>query len=489
LWVECVSTVINRMRQDTYAILTVLLITLVVITRPGLAGGSRAVPLVAPVTRTWTIDPDSTARMGLKPGLALRLRFVETENIIGLGAPQFPTAMDATRIRAQIWADAWFTPHVRGRLQFNHERIDFEHCDTCNDKGNEIVIENLYIEAFDIGGAPVGMRIGRQNLFYGDGLVICDGTPLDGSRTLYVNAALLTFAVPQWAVDIFAGFNQEKEDLLPAIGDEGMQLVEADECLMGIYARTMPYRGEQRSFTFEPYFIIKREREERWQDRISTIGGRIVVPREYMELRAEAAYQTGHLHHDYSTSGDQEAKNISAFGGTAYLDFMIKKYWNLKVGAGYVYLAGDNLKTHGKSEGWNPVLGRWPQWSELYIYTLIPEAGVAYWQNVKFPLVEARLEPYRGFVFDARVLWMYANRADPLACIPPDTQFDEPLYMKRGNLYALKFSYRVGEHLSGHLLYEHFSPGGYYNWLWDMCSITGDPRAADLLRFQVSFNM
>jgi hypothetical protein len=477
------------MKHNTYALVTVLLITLVVILRPGLARGSRAAPLVTPVTKTWSIDPDSTARQGIKPGLALRLRFVETENIIGLGAPQFPTGMDIIRIRAQIWADAWFTPNVRGRVQFNHERLDFEHCEICEDRGREIVVENLYVEAFDIGGAPVGLRIGRQNLFYGDGLIICDGTPLDGSRTLYVNAALLSFAIPQWAVDVFAGFNHEKEDLLPAIDDEGLQLVETDECLMGIYAKTMPYRGESRSFTLEPYFIIKREREQNWQDRISTIGGRLSVPGKHTRFRGEAAYQTGHLHHDYSVTGDQEAKNISAFGGTAYFDVMLESYWNLELGAGYVYLAGDNLKTHGKFEGWNPVLGRWPRWSELYIYTLIPEAGVAYWQNIKFPLLQARLEPYKGFTFDARVLWMYANRADPGTCVPPDTEFDEPASMKRGNLYALKFSYRIGRHLSGHLLYEHFSPGGYYDWLWHQCGISGDPRAADFLRLEVSFMM
>jgi ribosomal protein L34 len=463
-----------------------LLATLVVIPRPGLAGGSRAAPPVTPVTRTWTIDPDPAARQGIRPGFAMRLRFVETENIIGLGRPNTPTSMDVTRIRARIWAEAWFTPNLKGHVQFNHERIDFDECETCRDKDREIVIENLYLEVLDIAGAPVGLRLGRQNLFYGDGLLICDGTPLDGSRTLYVNAALLSFAIPQWAVDVFAASNREKDDLLPTIDDEGIQLVETDECLMGIYARTMPYRGESRSFMFEPYFIIKRERTEEWQDRISTIGGRLVVPTERTKLRAEAAYQTGHKHQDYEI--ESEAKNVSAFGGTAYFDIMLEEYYGLRFGGGYVYLAGDNRKTHGKFEGFNPILGRWPQWSELYIYTLIPEYGVAYWQNIKFPLLRARVEPYRGLVFDARVLWMYANRPDPGLC-QIGREVEDPESMKRGNLYALRFSYRIGKHLFGHLLYEHFAPGGYYNWLWRQCGISGEPRAADFLRFEISFTI
>lgn len=484
------------MKHNTYAIAAVLLITLVVIPRPGLARGSRAAPLVSPVTRTWKINPDSTAREGIKPGLAMRLRFVETENIIGLGAPNTPTSMDATRIRAQIWAEAWFTRSFKGHLQFNHERIDFENCETCVDRGREIVIENLYVEAFDIAGAPVGLRLGRQNLFYGDGLLICDGTPLDGSRTLYVNAALLTFAIPQLSFDVFAASNHSSDDYLPIIEDEHMQLVEIDECVMGVYARTMPYREEKPTYTFEPYFIIKREKTDAGNDRISTIGGRLVYPMKHAELRAEALYQMGNKHPEFDPSGGgdelsgKEARNISAFGGTAYLDIMLERYWNLQLGAGYVYLAGDDPRTHGKFEGFNPILGRWPQWSELYIYTLIPEAGVAYWHNIKFPLLEARLEPYRGLVFDARALWMYANQPLlPAPCWSVGAELREPGSMKRGNLYALRMSYKIGKHLFGHLLYEHFSPGGYYDWLWQECGFSGEPKAADFLRFEVSFTL
>ncbi len=479
------------MKHNTYAVVAVLLISLVVIPRPGLARDPRAVSLVTPVTKTWGIDPDPDARRGIKPGLSMRLRFVETENIIGLGMPGTPTGMDAVRVRARVWAEAWFRPNFKGRLQLNRERIDYSNCETCKDKGEEIVIENLYLEAFDIAGAPVGLRLGRQNLFYGDGLVICDGTPLDGSRTLYVNAVLLTFAIPQWAVDVFAASDHKQDDLLPVIDDENMDLLDTDECLMGIYATTMPYRGKGRSFTLEPYFIIKRERTPVWQDRISTIGARLVVPAGRTRLRAEAAYQTGHKHFDYDSDlevEEQEARSISAFAGTAYLDVAFEKYRGLELGAGYVYLAGDNRRTRGKFEGFNPVLGRWPQWSELYIYTLIPEYGVAYWQNISFPMLHARLEPYRGLVFDARVLWMYANRPDPGLCrIGADVE--DPASYKRGNLYGLKLSYRIGRHLSGHLLYEHFAPGGYYDWQWRQCGISGEPRAADFLRLEMSFNI
>ncbi len=36
----------------------------------------------------------------------------------------------------------------------------------------------------------------------------------------------------------------------------------------------------------------------------------------------------------------------------------------------FEYLSGDEPGTKGMNEGWVPLWGRWPQWSELYVYTV-----------------------------------------------------------------------------------------------------------------------
>jgi hypothetical protein len=457
------------MKYNACAFVAALLASIVAIPEAGLPQDGPAFPPVTPVTKTWTIDPDPAARKGVRPGLAVRLRYVDSENITLLGAEEDP-GKDFSRIKSQLWLEGWLNSSVKGYMELNSERKYYHHCGSCVDWGHEVIFENLYLEVLNIAGAPIAMRLGRQNLFYGDGLVICDGTPLDGSRTTYVNAALFSFAIPQWAFDIFLISDPEQDDYLPRLDDEDKQLVETDQCLMGIYFRNMPYGGAERGYTLEPYFIIKREKAANGLDRISTFGMRLVLPIANMEATGEATYQMGEHHENYAV--EQEAQNISAFGGTLYLDASYERYWNLMLRAGYVYLEGDDPETHGKYEGWNPVLGRWPQWSELYIYTLIPEGGIAYWRNIKFPMIRAGIEPYPGLGLSASHLWMYAN---------------QPESRKRGNLYTVRLSYKIGRHVFGHVLYEHLSPGGYYNWYWRELGISGEPQAASFLRFEFSF--
>jgi hypothetical protein len=56
---------------------------------------------------------------------------------------------------------------------------------------NEVVFDNLYADMKGFMGLPVDLRLGRQDFLgtYGEGFLIMDGTPQDGSRTFYFNAA------------------------------------------------------------------------------------------------------------------------------------------------------------------------------------------------------------------------------------------------------------------------------------------------------------
>ncbi len=51
---------------------------------------------------------------------------------------------------------------------------------------NEMVVDNLYIKANNVFGLPVDLKIGRQDFLgpdmYGEGFLLSDGNPNDGSR-------------------------------------------------------------------------------------------------------------------------------------------------------------------------------------------------------------------------------------------------------------------------------------------------------------------
>ena len=54
---------------------------------------------------------------------------------------------------------------------------------------HEVVFDNLYLDVKNLLDMPVDIRFGRQDFLftYGEGFLIMDGTPYDGSRTFYFN--------------------------------------------------------------------------------------------------------------------------------------------------------------------------------------------------------------------------------------------------------------------------------------------------------------
>ena len=86
-------------------------------------------------------------------------------------------------------------------------------------------MDNLYVNWDRPAGFPVSFRVGRQDLTYGRGFVILDGTPLDGSRSVYSDAAKMTIhADPiRTDLDLFAVDNKADESRLQPIAIEAGQ--------------------------------------------------------------------------------------------------------------------------------------------------------------------------------------------------------------------------------------------------------------------------
>jgi len=61
------------------------------------------------------------------------------------------------------------------------------------------VIDNLYVDIKDLFDQSVDIRAGRQDFLgtYGEGFLIMDGTPQDGSRTFYFNAFKTAWSIDE----------------------------------------------------------------------------------------------------------------------------------------------------------------------------------------------------------------------------------------------------------------------------------------------------
>lgn len=444
-----------------------------------------------PITKTWTfnINPDRELPQ-YDFGARFRVRCVDYENVLALGAEPEPHRR-FFRIRTDLWGDRWFTPGWRLFARINNESRAYLKCESCESRFDEIIFENLFFEFTNQEGNPFGIRIGRQDLFYGDGFVICDGTPLDGSRTSYTNGILLTAAIPDWSFDLFAVWNREKDEWLPRINNQYTELLEHDEFLGGLYVRGFNPEKDPKPYTIDYYYIYKQEKTPERLALINTFGSRGVFSLGPARITGELAYQGGKAPESRFAEVDSSlvgSQSISAYGGQARLVMRPRERLPLEVSGGYIHLTGDDPFTRNKFEGWNPLMGRWPQWSELYIYTLNIQAevqpmgqGIAYWENFRSPYIGMVLAPYPDIALAATHMWMRADTDVPLdAEAAPGEVPERP--RDRGNLLTLNLSWsaRVLLPLTGHILYERFDPGGYY-----------DPRAkvAHFLRFELSTSL
>jgi hypothetical protein len=415
---------------------------------------------------------------------------VDLQNAIGLGSETDPHRR-FLRVRGRLWYEHRFTPGARVVAGLANETFISLECESCESEFGEIIFENLYLELIKHTGHPVGLRIGRQDLFYGDGLLVSDGGPLDESRTIYVNGAALTSRIPLWSFDIFAAYNPKTDKYLPRINNKYRRLIEHNEFLAGIMTRRLGADGGGTRYSLEPYYIYKEEIDAPRTAKIHTIGARLGLPIWQTRFATEVAYQTGEVP-ETEIPKDSPVKipdldgpqTISAYAATVKLGMDLGEPISGNVTLGYIYLQGDERTTRNKYEGWNPVLGRWPIRSELYIYTLLMEReahpmkqGFAFWQNLNAPYLDIRVGPHKRLVFLGRYMNLGAN----------ESIFSDPHdegSLDRGNLLVLSLAYNPMPDWSAHLHFEAFRPGGFYDPYFERVEAEG-PRDATFFRIEV----
>lgn len=390
-----------------------------------------------------------------KFSFAERFRFVSWDNAINLDESQADT-FSFTRHRTNLTFQ-WFpgtgmelavklTNEFRAYLAPKNRDFDL----------NEVFFDNLYFKWKGVGGSPLTLTLGRQNIMLGEGFVIMDGHPLDGSRSIYFNAVRADYRFdPNTTLNAFVSYVPDQDNILPILNDQDQALIEQPETGLALYL-TRKFS----SLTTEAYLIRKNiggTDARPIESGINAFGGRVTIPlQNRLSLCGEVAYQFG-------SYGDFDR---SAFGGYTHLDYTTPETVPLvrMLSLGGIYLSGDNPDTPD-IEGWDPLFSRWPKWSESYIYTLIRENGVAYWSNINSIYAEANLAfcPEASLKLTDHILGAQREAA---AGFPGGDN------LSRGNLLIGRLNLKLNAHLSGHFVWEHFTPGGFYfenadsfNWL------------------------
>jgi hypothetical protein len=320
---------------------------------------------------------------------------------------------------------------------------------------DEIDIDNLYIGAKDFLGLPLDLTIGRQDFLgiFGDGFLVMDGTPVDGSKTYYFNAAraLIKFN-DRYNLDLVYLFTQDTDEALPSLYSEPKrQINTSNEVGFIVYGR-----GKiMDNLTLEPYYMYKDEKQAGYptafaseQLELHTIGARAVYEFQGWKARGELAYQFG----QYEDNTDRKGIGGNAFVGRKFENIILKP----AIDFGYVYLSGDDPSTTSKVEGWDPLWSRWPWMSELYVLSYGVETGVVgYWTNLQMVRASCKVEFTQQTGLELVYNHLWANENVYGSIFSGDGK-------NRGDLFQVKLSHKFTEKLDGYVLIEDFLPGNFY---------------------------
>ena len=322
---------------------------------------------------------------------------------------------------------------------------------------DEVFIDNLYAR-WAPASLPFTLTIGRQNMMFGEGFMIMDGGPLDGSRSINVNAVRADVRpAPGQTLSLFALRQPARDDMLPLIHDADRGLLETRTTGAGAYY-TIGFDGAQLLDTY--YIYTDEQPSNAWTQPGSrhSVGVRgVYTPAPSLRLTGEAVAQAGTVAPDGEASRD-----LLAWAGYAYATWLPTADSPLSLDAGLYHYSGGASGEAGAltDHGFAPTLARWPKWSESFIYTLVVlRGGVARWNDLVAPFLRAR---YR--LSPALSLHMMLQHLREGEGASPWSTGDGAL----GTLAILGCTYDAGGDLTGHALLERmwFSESAAEAYIW-----------------------
>jgi hypothetical protein len=344
------------------------------------------------------------------------------------------------------------------------------------------IVDNLNVQikkAFDL---PLNITVGRQDLFLGDGFLVADGTPGDGSWTYFLDAARLTYEIKdcKTTIDAIGIIQSARPDAwFPTAGPStdntpAYFLTDQDEkgAILWVANKSIPQANVDAYFMYKSDSRLTEAPIAPTGDNadIYTLGARVSgTMGDHWKYSAEGAYQFGEkqdprinnalLDPDARTAG---FRDIGAFGLNTKAAYLFKDKLNNVASFSFEYLSGDDPSTEG-DEMFDLLWGRWPRWSELYnIYSYIPEHRVGQTANVYRFGPGWNLTPIKNMDLIFNYNLLFADQDIPTragaafaSSFSQDGNF-------RGHYLQAVLKYKFSQHLNGHLWAETIWPGDFY---------------------------
>ena len=365
------------------------------------------------------------------------------------------------------------------------------------------IVDNLNVQWKKPLDLPATLTVGRQDIFLGDGWLVGDGSPEDGSFTYFLDAARFTYNLEDQKTTIDAiGIVQygRPDAWLPTLGPsssvqttlaspgapyghvEPFLLTDQNEkgAILWIANKSVPAANVDAYFIYKHDSALNDYPVSLFTDNadIYTVGSRISgALSDHWKYSAEGAYQFGRKQDANLNLGGNNPllapsaqttgfRDLSAFGVNSQLSYLFNDQWKDQLSLSFEFLSGDNPNTKG-DEMFDVLWGRWPSWSEMYnVYSYVQETRVGQTANLYRVGPTWNVTPIKDLNFSASYYALFADQA------APTRDFDNleglgngPFTTTgtfRGHYLQGVLKYKFSRHMTGHLWSEFLFPGDYY---------------------------
>lgn len=404
-----------------------------------------------------------------------RVRNEYFNNLLTLNPNKPLHEQDYFRFRARVWTS--LTPlddlNVNARLSTEpREWLEPAGCTPYKGRSGldmtEGIVDSLNAQWKNILQQPATITIGRQDILLGDGWLVGEGTPYDGSWTAFLDAARLTYEFKEQHTVIEAiGIVQDGYDdgWLPTINNQNRIETEQNEkgAIFSVANTSL------RAANLTGYFIYKNDARlnganGKYGDNadIYTVGGRLTgLLGDHWKYSAEGAYQFGRKQ-DLNLkvpAVSTDYRTLDAFGFNGRLTWLAKDKLNNQLNLSFEFLSGDNPNSKN-DEMFDVLWGRWPRWSEIGLYSYAAETRIGQEANLVRFGPGWSCTPMKDLDFSAAYYALFAPESVPTREASA-TLFSGNDHF-RGHLVQTVLKYKFNPHVSGHLWGECLFPGSYY---------------------------
>lgn len=461
----------------------------------GQAGAPPAKPAAPPplsATEQWIKNVKNPARW-FNWGADLRLRNEYFDNALAI-APENPiTSVDNSlheqdyfRFRARVWASLTPVTNLSLNTRLAAEpRVWMRPAgytpQAAIGSGGDWrygILDNVNVKWKDAFGVPLTITAGRQDILMGDPLnwwLMADGTPGDGSWTFFLDSIRATYQAPdiKTTFDVMYIYqNPRVNDWIPVFNnmriDNGRDVYLTEQTEQGVvlYGSNKSIKNTQ----VDPYFIYKHDNRELAigdSANIYTLGAKITgTPAPHWKYSVEGAYQFGDKEDSVRNQAGalvRDTRDLDAFGVNSSLSYLFKDKRNNQLSLVYEFLSGDDEKTNDRDEMFDILWGRWPRFSELYLYSWAQETRnrIGQCNNLHRPGVAWALSPIKNMNVNFMYNALFAHQKVATRSVTPVLFSSDGTF--RGHYFQTFVKHKFSDHLSGHLWAEFVWKGDYYS--------------------------